>query len=467
MITKYASEWVLPGGVEQYYDTLVELLRRVGKQPMDQEQLAETVIEVCPKSSRSTAINQYISLISRMGFWSFKDETVRLTPDGKALLDEEDVDPSAARRSVLDMKLRDVSGYDVLLTALKQGPISFDHADSTLKQALNVDWKSKNQTMFRMNWLRSLGYVTKDGHDYSLTPSGQSLVASGEHPPNGNKSENGHTVVIDPTKSPSVLIGKATSLADAVEKEARTGGDGSALEQATADAFKFLGFDVQLIGGSGNPDVVATAPMGSNTYRALVETKSRSSGTVSQNDVNFNALNEHKVKSNADFVLVLAADFSGGNLEKWACDHKVRLLRVEEVRQVLLAHAEAMIPLDRVRDLFVGGGSTDESTLSAILADSELSGQHMKLCGQVFGAVLAHQADEATLNEHALFYILDGAHSIQAIQATTSLLQSDLIGALGRAEDGSLYCRLSRRTLSERLRQIQEAIADPADQVVK
>jgi hypothetical protein len=467
MTTKYASDLPLPGGVEQYYETLVELLRRVGKQPMYQEQLAETVIDVCPNSSSSTAINQYISLISRMGFWSVKDDTVRLTPDGNALLDKHDDDPSAAKRSVLTMKLRDVSGYDVLLTALKQGPISFDHADSTLKKALNVDWKTKNQTMFRMNWLRSLGYVTKDGHDYSLTPSGQSLVASGFPPSIVTPPGNGPTKVIVVKKPPSALIAKATSLADAVEKGARTGGDGSALEQATADAFEFLGFDVQLIGGSGNPDVVATAPMGSNTYRAIVETKSRSNGTVIQNDVNFNALNEHKVKSNADFVLILAADFSGGNLEKWACDHKVRLFRVEEVRQILFAHAEAMIPLDRLRDLFVGGGSTDESTLSAILADSEVSAQHMKLCGEVFGAVLAHQTDEATLNEHALFYILSGAHSIQAIRATASLLQSGLIGALGRAEDGSLYCRLSRRTFSERLRQIQEAIADPADEVLK
>jgi hypothetical protein len=467
MVTKYASELPLPGGVEQYYDTLVELLRRVGKQPMDQEQLAETVVDVCPNSSSSTAISQYISLISRMGFWSVKDDAVRLTPDGNSLLDKHDDDPSAAKRSVLDMKLRDVSGYDVLLTALKQGPISFDHADSTLKKALNVDWKTKNQTMFRMNWLRSLGYVTKDGHDYSLTPSGQSLVASVVPPLIVNLPGKGPTKDIDNKKPLSVLVAKATSLADAVEKGARTGGDGSALEQATADAFEFLGFDVQRIGGSGNPDVVVTAPMGSDTYRALVETKSRSSGTVNQNDVNFNALNQHKVKWNADFVLVLAADFSGGNLEKWACDQKVRFLRVEELRQILFAHAEAMIPLDRLRDLFVGGGSTDESTLSAILADSEVSAQHMKLCGQVFGAVLAHQTDEATLNEHALFYILSGAHSIQAIQATASLLQSGLIGALGRAEDGSLYCRLSRRTFSERLRQIQEAIADPADEVLK
>jgi hypothetical protein len=101
MVTKYASELPLPGGVEQYYDTLVELLRRVGKQPMDQEQLAETVIDVCPNSSSSTAINQYISLISRMGFWSVKDDTVRLTPDGNSLLDKHDDDPSAAKRSVL------------------------------------------------------------------------------------------------------------------------------------------------------------------------------------------------------------------------------------------------------------------------------------------------------------------------------------------------------------------------------
>jgi hypothetical protein len=402
-----------------------------------------------------------------MGLWSFKDDAFRLTPEGKALLDKEDTDSFAAKRSILDVKLRDVAGYDVLLSTLKQGPASFDDADSTLKQAMNVDWKSKNQTMFRLNWLRSLGYVAKDGHEYSLTPAGQSVVANGFDASKTDKELTKGSEGTDNSKPTPPLVAKATALADAVEAASKIGGDGSELEKATAEAFQFLGFNVQLISGSGNPDVIATAPMGSDTYRALVETKSRSSGTVHQNDVNFNALNEHKIKANADFVMVFAADFGGGNLEKWACEQKVRLLRVEELRQILLAHAEAAIPLDRLKDLFIGGGSTDEGTLSGILADSELSGQLMSLCRQVFDAVLAHQSEEATLNEHSLFYILGGAHSIHAIQATTSLLQSGLIAALGRGEDGSLYCRLSRRTLSERLQQIQEVIGGFTDKAEK
>lgn len=467
METKYASDLPLPGGVEQYYDTLVELLRRVGKLPMDQEQLTAAVIDVCPNASKSTAINQYISLIGRMGLWSFKDKAFRLTPEGKALLDKADSDPAAARHAILEAKVRDVAGYDVLLKTFEQGSATFDRVDSTLKQALNVDWKSKNQTMFRLNWLRSLGYLAKNGHEYSLTPAGRSVVANGYDLSKDFDAATAAQKRADPPELTPALVAKATALADAVEKAATSGGDGSDLEQTTANACEFLGFDVQLISGSGNPDVVATAPMGSSTYRVLVEAKSRSSGTVSQNDVNFNALNEHKAKANADFVLVIAADFSGGNLEKWACEHKVRLLRVEELRQILLAHAEAAIPLDRLRDVFVGGGSTDESMLSSVLADSELSSQLTMLCRQVFDAVLAHQSEEATLNEHSLFYILGGAHSIQSIQATTLLLQSGLIAALGRAEDGSLHCRLSRRTLAERLRQIQEVIGGSTDEAGK
>jgi hypothetical protein len=66
-----------------------------------------------------------------------------------------------------------------------------------------------------------------------------------------------------------------------------------------------------VVSGPGNPDVVLTASMGEAGYRALIETKSLANGCVQQNDVNFNALTEHKGKVNADYVMVLEGSFSG------------------------------------------------------------------------------------------------------------------------------------------------------------
>ncbi|MCH8047310.1 MAG: restriction endonuclease [Planctomycetes bacterium] len=465
---KYASDMPLPGGVEQYFDTLVTLLRRVSKDAMCQAQLTQTVIEVCPKASKSTAINMYINLVSRMGLWSSKDDVFRLTAEGESLLELADSDPAEARLTILKRKLSDVAGYDHLLCFLADGPTTFDQLDAQIKQRLNANWKSKNQTTFRLNWLRSLGYVSKNGHEYGLTEVGSQMLASGgvEIEMSGDGDKKGKRS-IKHREPPSLLVSRATDIADRIKKAATVGGDGKELENATAEAFELLGYSVQVISGPGNPDVVSTAVMGEDTYRLLIETKSRSSGVVNQNDVNFNALNQHKAKANADFVLVLATDFSGGNLEQWASEHQVRLLRVEEICKVLLAHAEAAIPLDSLRELFVGSGSTDESALSAILADAETSVQLMALCRDVYDAVFNYQDEEATLNEHSLYYILGAAHSIRSICATTELLHSGLLAALGRTDNGGLFCRLSHRTLSDRLCQIKDVIGGRPDAVTK
>lgn len=42
---------------------------------------------------------------------------------------------------------------------LSKGSRTFDDIDSALKTALQAKWKSKNQTGFRLSWLRSLGQI--------------------------------------------------------------------------------------------------------------------------------------------------------------------------------------------------------------------------------------------------------------------------------------------------------------------
>ena len=455
MAKKYASEFPLPGGVERYFETLLRLLCRVRDNPCEHDELADWLRTEFELTSQSAAINAYIDLVKRMGLWTTKDGQLRLTPDGLTVVEQARTSESAAKRAVIDIKLRDVNGYDVLFSYLAGGERTFDELDDNLKQSLRVEWKSKNQTMFRVNWLRSLGYVAKDGRQYALTEAGEELTKG---------IPTIDPTLPDPPIEPPVpeqtdLMKRAIEIADRIDKAATEGGDGTELERATAAAFDLFGYVTQVIGGAGNPDVVASAQMGDASYRVLVETKSRSGGVVHQNDVSFPALREHKAMANADYSVVVGANFSGGNLEKWAKENCVRLMRADELRQLLLAHAVAVLPLDGLRELFAGGGSLDEGTLTQVLTESENTAQAMGLARQVYDAVREHQDQEGVLNAHSLFFILGGQYPIQSIDMTIGLLQSELIGAVGRSDKGSLHTRMAPRSLSDKLTQLSQVMS--------
>ncbi len=463
MTEKFASEYPLPGGVDQYFETLIALLKHVGDKTLAHDAVMDFVFETYAQTKGSTAVGIYLGYIGRMGFWQIKDAQVRLTPEGSKLIERAEADSESAKRAVLEVKRQNIAGYDEIFTLLKDKNLSMDEVDAQLKSAIGAEWKSRNQTSFRLSWLRSLGFLEREGREYRLTPAGRAVAKDLSA---ATKKTNGPgptkvTVTAQPEK-PMLLT--ATDIADRIDKAAVKGLDGADLENLTAEAFAFLGFDAEVISGPGNPDVVLTAPMGEARYRVLIDTKSRSSGCVQQNDVSFPALNQHKAKVSADYTMVLGPDFSGGNLETWAKEHEVRLLRTEELRQVLLAHADGVITLDRLEALFRGGGSMDEAVLAETLAESEHTVQVLTLARLVYDAVRSHQEQEGALNAHSLFYILGGEYPIQAIQATVDLLQSDLIGALARTQKDSLYTRLTPRMLADKLTQLQDVLAgQPAD----
>jgi hypothetical protein len=459
MSDKYASEDPLPGGVDKYFETLVTLLDHVGDKTVSYDDLVAFVFQAFPQAKGSTAMSVYLSNVGRMGLWQVKDGQVRLTPEGSNLASQAAVDTEAAKRTVLQIKRDKVLGYDDLFKILHDKPLPLDDIDSRLQDAIDAEWKTRNQVSFRMSWLRSLGFAERNGFEYGLTPAGCAIASEILA---ANKGHDGKT---EP-KKPSVpkvpvqpLMQRALDIAERLDKAAVKGLDGADLEQVTAEAFRFLGFDAQVISGAGNPDVVLTAPMGEVGYRVLIDTKSRSNGCIQQNDVNFPALNQQKAKAAADYVMVLGRDFSAGNLETFARAHDVRLLRTEELRQALVAHAEGVVPLDRVEMLFRGGGSTDEAVLSEVMTESEHAAQAMRLSRLVYEAVRTQQDEEGALDANSLFYILGRQYSIQAIQSAVELLQLDLIAALGKTENGSLYTRLTPQMLEDRLTQLKDALS--------
>ena len=451
---KYASEYPLPGGVEQYFDTLVALLRYIRDNNITFDDLSKWMFSTFPNASGQIAVNGYIAVLSRMGLWLQQDDQIRLTPEGTAVVTKAESEPLEARRMVVEIKYRNFLGYDVLFKLLGEGSQTLDDIHEHLKEALDVDWKSKNQPTFRVNWLRSLGYVEKDGKEYRLTSEGKTTF----HNFNG---KTGTTITVPKASPnevvevvPSPLIQRATEIADRLDRLALAGGDGKEFEEATEAAFEFLGFETQLISGSGNPDVLATAAMGEKTYRVLIDSKSRTSGVVQQNDVNFLVLEKQKQNASADHVVIVGAGFAGGQLEEFAAKNQVRLLSTSDLRELLLAHADSAFPLDVLRPLFHGGGATDEGVLSEILTSAESKSEVMLLARKVFAAVKEFQDKAGAIHTDSLYYILKCEHSLPTIKLTVDFLKSELIGALGETERGSLHTRVSPTTLTNKLSQI-------------
>lgn len=444
----------MPGGVEQYFETLISLLRYIRDNDVTSDALSQWMFNTFANASGEIAVNQYIASLSRLGLCLQQSNLIRLTPEGTAIITKVESAPVEARRMVIEIKYRHFLGYDVLFKLLREGAQRLDDIHEHLKKTLAVDWKSKNQITFRVNWLRSLGYVVKEGREYRLTDEGKATFDN----LNGTTELAVTGSVQPPEKSgetpPSSLLQRATEIADHLDEMALAGGDGKEFEELTESAFRFLGFETQLISGPGNPDVLATAAMGEKTYRVLIDSKSRATGTVQQNDVNFLVLDKQKQNASADHVVIVGATFARGQLEEFAKKNQVRLLSTSDIRDLLLAHAESAFTLDVLRPLFQGGGAIDEGVLSEVLTSAESKAEVMLLTRRVFVAVKEFQEKAGAIDTDSLYYILRCEHSLATIKLTVEFLKSDIIGALGETERASLYTRVSPVTLTNKLSQI-------------
>lgn len=124
----------------------------------------------------------------------------------------------------------------------------------------------------------------------------------------------------------------------------------------------------------------------------------------------------------------------------------------------MLAHAVCPMPLDAHVPFFKGGGSTDDGVLASLLAESENTLQMMQAAQSVYRAVLEHQDSDAAVDINSLYFILNQAYATDVIEAAVAFLESDVMGAIGRAENGSLHTRLSPTVLLHHLDRLKQIL---------
>lgn len=146
-------------------------------------------------------------------------------------------------------------------------------------------------------------------------------------------------------------------------------------EEAIKDAFNFLGFEAELIGGKGDTDVLLTANIGQESFKVNVDGKTSKSGKIIDRQIDWISLRDHKKKNKADFVVVIGPSFSGGNLEDRANEYNISLLKTEDLIKLVEAHSRFPFTLTELKDLFTGKG--DRSSQLEDLLTQNLSRRNL------------------------------------------------------------------------------------------
>lgn len=162
---KFKGLWPLPGGARNYVSTLREILRKVYKDHPSEKELLSWLKEKYSLPGEE-APRSYFDYLERAWGLLKKDTDHRFIISQKA----RDFLNTGNNKVILDVLLNKIAGIDDIFEMLTEdGGLTRIEIHDNLKGKLGVDWRSINQTMFRLNWLLSLGYVEVKGRKYYLS----------------------------------------------------------------------------------------------------------------------------------------------------------------------------------------------------------------------------------------------------------------------------------------------------------
>ncbi len=153
-------------------------------------------------------------------------------------------------------------------------------------------------------------------------------------------------------------------------------------EHALAQAFRFLGLSVREQGKPGETDLILDAYLGPESYRVIVDAKATHSDRVSDNQINWLAIDQHKQATGAQYSAVVGVDFRGGNLLKWADQYQVALIRTTALIEIIRLYRGTPFTLIELRPLFATPGLTD-ATLQNLRLVHESILRHWQLLLEV------------------------------------------------------------------------------------
>ncbi|MGK5693200.1 restriction endonuclease [Streptomyces sp. URMC 128] len=409
-----------------------ELTQEKSRQAIDEFAASEFGLRPSSSAAALSALKN-AGLVEQVGFSLY-----RATPIGVACLQE------PTNLDLLRVLHTKFSFVGEVLEALEEADTPRDLA-ALGRVRYGLPAESIPEVRTRLQMLRSCVLVEEVGWGrYQLLPRGRALA---QELPLATPAEADELITEPSGASQKDFSDLADELAENLSSAALDSSKPERFEKAVADAFAFLGFDSQLLGGSGQTDVLVSAKLsGDMGYSAIIDAKSSASGKIGETQINFDTLKEHRAENTADYALIVGPSFPTARVSERAQGHRIGLIEVGELIEILRQHSASPLSLSTLREFMQGSGLLQAAVL-------EKSWAHEKrlyaLCDRVIRqlATEAKNSDMVTsgaLSAHDLYLILrsevESPPTPQEIESVLSFLSSSLVHAVRKV--GSQYAIL-------------------------
>ena len=259
-----------------------------------------------------------------------------------------------------------------------------------------------------------------------------------------------------PTSVISLTQEPAEQIAAEVLTAQNDSADASRFERALAEAFGFLGFRATHVGGAGQTDIMLDAPVSAAPYRAVVDAKSNRGGRIADAQIDWNSLRDHRKAAEADYAMVVAPGFGGGNLLRRADEYGVALVPAAAIAELVRLHRDVPFSLVDLRGLFEAPGLATQA-VEQLRQLAEATRARWRLIGEVIALVqelpAGVYADAQKLWLLLSFQHKENAPSRDAVEDAVGILASRAMGVLRPINgSGEFQLTMQAETATRRLR---------------
>ncbi len=428
----------LPGGHDRYLNSLETICKLIIDEQPSPSNLALRLEEIWSLVPTGARLKE--SFLRKVGFVNSDDGVCKVGYWTERWLESHD---DSIPIALLHSRIQFVGE---LLEIIRE-PRTADEILSIANSDFGMRWDTKAQIESRLGWLRSGGMIssTDDGR-LLVTDLGRALLqqlvlyrpsptSSDSHLTDNELAREIESLDLQPIPEvEQLLIELRQSSVDSHNPDR--------FEQATRDAFNYLGFQAQWLGGSGKTDVLLIAALGNvDTYRVIIDCKTSASGSVSDPQVDWATLDEHKSKYKAQYVGLVAPNPSGSRLTERAGKFQVTVISVDQLGGLCLQHSKTPLGLDEYRLLFESGGIVDTQQVAERAEDFT---RIMELTSALCRVIRKRSETYGRLYARDLHLSLDGKPVAEGttqaeIQQLLDVLSSPLLRVLdGSAEKGYL-----------------------------
>ena len=423
------------GDVKQFQETIFDFIQLIdgGQEYQKIEHYAIENYDIAASSLKS-----FLTTLTNLGIIERKTNTVYdITADARNLV---------KNNNIIDLicLMHCQFGFMIeLLSVLKNRNMSYKELAATAKVSYGIDRENVDEIRKRISIFKAAKLVKNATQDtYTITNRANLLLEIIPVDFSANASV---------TPEDSIVESEDLKFFTSLRLATKDSSNFERLEKLVEVAFQKLGFEAQRLGGAGKTDVlIRAAGTSSSSYIVTIDAKSTMTGVVNDGLIDFDTIEEHKRKHNANFSAIVGGRFQNERLIRRAIEHGVVLFDVETLESLIKEHSKIPIKATSYRKIFEKPGIADINCLHKERAQIKRYGE---LLHAVMDCLIAVQDDpvyKGILQDRDIYGFLRTRESfisspgLEEISNMLNFLSSPLIGCVEKTKDG--YCAVGTLT---------------------